>query len=501
MGRAGELGVSAPRLSERTLRSAGAGVALPEYPREAVGVGVVHFGPGAFHRAHQAFYFDRLLRSDRRWGVSAVALRSRGVRDALAPQDWLYALAELGEDSRVSVIGALREVLLASEHAAEIFRRLEATDTRLVTLTVTEKGYCLDPEGRLDLHHPDIAHDLRAPREPRSLIGWLAEALRRRRAGGVAPFTILSCDNLADNGPTLRAAVTDFAGRLDAGLAAWIRDTVAFPRTMVDSITPASDESLRRRIEAAAGLEDAWPVQREAFTQWVIERSAQLPQADWEGAGVTLATDVASYDRAKLRLVNGAHSTLAYLGLLRGHQTVREAMTDAPLARFLERLMREDIAPGLEPSFGAGTAHYIDAILRRFHNPQLRHLLAQIAWDGSKKLPIRLVPSVEEALGAGRPLARLAVPLAAWMRFIARQARCGVPLVDPDADRLVAIGRAAIGEAQADVPRFLGLEHVFPRELASCERFGTAVAAAYRALDDPAAAFETQGLGASSGAA
>jgi fructuronate reductase len=498
--------MSAPRLSERTLRAARAGVVLPGYPREAAHIGVVHFGPGAFHRAHQAFYFDRLLRSDRRWGICAVSLRSAAVRDALAPQDWLYALAELGTKPRTSVIGALREVLVASEHAETVFSRLESPGTRLVTLTVTEKGYCLDSGARLDRSHPQIAHDLGSPRSPHSAIGWLAEALRRRRARGIAPFVVLCCDNLPDNGPTLKGAVTDFARESDAELAAWIRGEVAFPRTMVDSITPASDEPLRRRIEEQTGLADAWPVQREAFTQWVIERSPQLPEADWEAAGITVAADVESYDRAKLRLVNGAHSTLAYLGLLRGRETVQEAMADAPLARFVERLMREDIAPSLaQPSSAAAAAGaaqlstaavagYIDAILCRFRNPGLRHLLAQIAWDGSKKLPIRLIATAEEAMQAGRPIGRLAMPLAAWMRFVVRQAQRRVPIVDPSADRLQQIGRACGGDAHLDVPQFLALDGVFPPSLTARQPFAAAVQAAYAALSDPLAAVDPDAL-------
>jgi fructuronate reductase len=487
--------VTSPRLSERNLRTVRPGVAPPEYPRRAVHVGVVHFGAGAFHRAHQAFYFDRLLRSDRRWGISAVSLRSSRVREALRPQDWLYTLVELGEESRVSIIGALREVLVASEQRDAIFSRLEAPDTRLVTVTVTEKGYCLDSNAQLAWNHPEIAHDLASPREPRSLIGWIAEALRRRRSRGVAPFAVVSCDNLPDNGPTLRKGVIDFVARSgersDQDLAAWIRGEVAFPRTMVDSITPASDESLRRRIEKATGLEDAWPVQREAFTQWVIERSTQLPDAEWEAAGVTIATDVESYGRAKLRLVNGAHSTLAYVGLLRGHQTVSEAMSDAPLARFVERMMREDIAPCLTEPASAAMAHYIDSILLRFRNPELRHLLSQVAWDGSKKLPVRLIPTVQEALKAGRPIVRLAVPLAGWMRFIVRQAKNGVPIEDPSAARLEEIGRACTGEARADVARLGRLEEVFPPELTACAGFMAAIASAYQSLGDPAAAFES----------
>jgi fructuronate reductase len=475
------------RLSDSTLQTIRSGTAVPRYARASSAVGIVHFGPGAFHRAHQAYYVDRLLENDPRWAISAVSLQSRTARDALAPQDFLYTLAELGAGAPMRVISALREILVAPEEPAAVLARLSAPSTRIVTITVTEKGYCLDASARLDVRHPDIAHDLEHAAAPRTLIGWLTEGLRQRRTRGIEPFAIVSCDNLPDNGPTLRAAVSTFAAHADADLARWIEGEVAFPRTMVDSITPATDDDLRRRVAEATGLEDAWPVQREAFTQWVVEDLPPVRVADWSAAGVTLTSDVGLYDRAKLRLVNGAHSTLAYLGLLRGHETVAEAMADGPLSAFVERLMRLDIVPSLRGSPEQDLGSYVDAVLERFRNPHLRHRLAQIAWDGSQKLPVRLLGTLQEAQRAGRPLHRLVLPIAAWMRFVARQSKSGIAIVDPHADRLDTIGRASSGEAESDLERFVS-GGLLPRSLFGTGPLREALVRAYDSLRAPDAA-------------
>src|SRR5688500_12570349 len=223
---------------------------------------------------------------------------------------------------------------------------------------------------------------------------------------------------------------------------------------MGDSITPATDDALRKRSRELTGLIDEWPIQREPLRQWVIEDLPAMRDADWVSVGVTLAKDVSVYDRAKLRLLNGPHSTLAYIGLLRGHESVADAMRDEQLAQFVELLMTEDLAPSLGATPDFDVEHYISAVLARFRNPGIRHLLSQIAWDGSKKLPVRIVVTIAEALRAGRPLHRLALPLAAWMRFIARQSKAGVAIIDPDAARLASVGSACTGDAAADVARF-----------------------------------------------
>ena len=434
------------------------------HPRTALTTGIVHFGPGAFHRAHQAEYIDRLLASDPRWGIAAVSLRSAGTIDGLKAQDGRYTLAILDSEPSFRTIGAHRQFFGPGEGAA-VRALLAEPNVKLVTTTVTEKGYCLGGDGSLDFAHPDIVHDLADPAQPVSIVGWLVLGLADRRASAMAPFTPLCCDNMVSNGRKLGRAVAAFARRLDPALADWIEAEVRFPDTMVDSITPATDDALRARVAEATGWADAIPVSREAYSAWIVEDILPDDAPDLASAGVTMAPDVGAWERAKLRILNGAHSTLAYLGLLIGHETVADAMNDPALAAFVERLMREDIIPSLHPS-PLDLPAYAGAILQRFRNPAIRHRLSQIAWDGTQKLPYRLVDPIGEALEEGRSVARLAVPLAAWMLFVERQARAGVEIVDPLGGQLAAIGRredAAEG--------LLALRQVFAARVAENERF------------------------------
>ncbi|MEP7243044.1 MAG: mannitol dehydrogenase family protein [Gammaproteobacteria bacterium] len=466
-------------LSASALERLPTAIARPAYDRSVVDIGIVHFGPGAFHRAHQAWFFESLLAHDPRWGISAISLRSKDVRDALRPQDNLYTLAVHDESLSHQVIGAIKEVLVAPESPEAVLQRLCAGTTHVVTFTVTEKGYCLGADGALDITHPDIRKDLRNPRAPGSVVGFLTEALRRRRDAGLHPFTAISCDNLVDNGAKLARATAQFAAACDVDLAKWIEREVTFPRTMVDSITPATTDALKESVTHALGVRDRWPVQREAFVQWVIEDGFKHTVPDWARAGVTLTNDVAGYERAKLRLLNGAHSTLAYMGLLEGHSTVYEAMCDEPLHRFVKTLMTQDILPSLPAPRGLDLPRYIDSILKRFRNPTMHHALAQIACDGSQKLPFRLLGVIREALVAGRSIDRLCVPLAAWMRFVLRAARAGERVNDPLAQQLLDIGCACEGRGATDIPRFLTLHSVFPADLRTEMRFSQALARGY----------------------
>jgi fructuronate reductase len=469
-----------PRLSNKTLRDLAPGIARPAYDRAALAPGIVHFGPGAFQRAHLASFIDRLLPADPRWGIVGVALRTGAAAADLKAQDHLYTLAELDVPARYRVLGALVDTTVASADPARAFAHLLHPAARLITITVTEKGYCLDAAGALDLNHPDIAHDLANPAAPRSLIGWLAEGLARRHARALPPPVVMSCDNLAANGPKLQAAVLAFARERGRGdLAAWIESAVRFPATMVDSITPASDEALRARVAAATGLVDLAPVQRESFAQWVIADDLGPDAPDLASAGAQLAFDVHAYEQAKLRLLNGAHSALAYLGLAFGHATVGEAMGDAMLAGFVERLMREDTAATLRPARGLDIPDYIGALLRRLRNPAVAHRLAQIAADGSLKLPYRFLEPIADLLAAGRSIDRPSVAVAAWMRFVVETARRGEVLNDPMADTLVRTAAQCTGDAAADVPRFLALTQIFPRALANEPRFAAALVRAY----------------------
>lgn len=468
------------RLQDKSLPQLPASVSTPRYDRRRTATGIVHLGPGAFHRAHQAWYVERLLAQDPRWGICGVSLRSRDVRDALAEQDYLYTLVVRAERISYQVIGAIREILVAPEDPETVLQRLSASTTHIVTITVTEKGYCLAGDGALDLAHPSIQHDLHSPRAPSTVVGFLVEALRRRREARLPPFTVISCDNLADNGVRIGRATAQFAHELDATLARWIESEVAFPRTMVDSITPATTLEVKRHVEEALGVRDRWPVQREAFVQWVLERDPRCHVApDWESAGVTLTTDVGGYERAKLRLLNGAHSTLAYAGLLAGYTTVAEAMGDAQLHQLIEALMVDDIQPTLSAPPELDLRAYIRAILERFGNKNMHHALAQIAMDGTQKLPIRILGTIRDALHAGRPIDRLCIPMAAWMHFVRRAALGGEALNDPLAPRLSEIGKACTGQGSADVPRFLALETMFAADLRSDARFTGALIRAY----------------------
>lgn len=466
------------QLNLSALSSLSAAVTGPAYDPAAVEVGVVHFGPGAFFRAHQAAYIDALLTSDPRWGICGVSLHSAGVRDALISQEGLYTLAVLDEEISYRVIGALREVLVAPENREAVFERLTRPEVRVVTSTVTEKGYCLASDFTLDVSHPDIAHDLAHPQAPKSFIGYVVEGLRRRKQNGQTPFTLIPCDNLPDNGKRLKAAVVALAAQQDAALADWVAAHLTCPCTMVDSITPATDDALRTRVREATGLADNWPIQREAFTQWVIEAHDCEGGPDWARVGVTLTDNVPAFERAKLRLLNGPHSSLAYIGSLKGYETVYDAMQDAELAGFVRALMLEDIAPLLAAPAGMDLPGYCEAILKRFSNPAIRHLLSQIAWDGSQKLPIRILSSLNEALDQGRDIRRFCLPLAAWMRFIVGKTRRGEAITDPRADKLAAIARVC-DDSAADLDRFLGLEEVFAPSLSANAAFREAMQAAY----------------------
>jgi fructuronate reductase len=446
----------------------------PAY-RERLATGIVHFGPGAFHRAHQAHYIDRLLNDDPQWGIAAVSLRSAGTVEGLRQQDGLYTLAILDAEPSYRTIGAHNRFVGPGQSAA-VRALLQDPGVRIVTSTVTEKGYCLAGDGSLDFNHPDIVHDVGSPDDPVSIVGWLALGLRERRDAGTAPFTPICCDNMVSNGKKLGRAVAAFTERLDQELSRWIKGEVRFPDTMVDSITPATDDRLRALVTDATGFADKIPVSREAFAQWVIEDVLPQSAPDLASAGVVLAKDVGAWERAKLRILNGAHSSLAYIGILLGHETVADAMDDPRLAAFIERLVRDDIIASLEPS-PIDLQGYAGAIFQRFRNPAIHHKLSQIAWDGSQKLPYRLLDTVGDALQAGRPVERLAIPIAAWMLFIEQRAAEGGEIVDPLADELV---RAT--QAEDPVSAFLSLQRVFAEPVGAHERFRSAVTKSWQRM-------------------
>ena len=471
------------RLSEVALPALPAAVARPGYDRDAVAPGIIHLGLGAFHRAHQAVMTETVLQSGARdWGIVAASLRSPGTRDALAPQDGLYAVAEReNEAERLQVVGALCGLHVAPEDPEALLRAMADPRARIVSLTVTEKGNCHDPAtGALDEAHPDIRHDLAHPGRPRSAPGFIVEALRRRREAGVPPFTVLSCDNLPTNGHTVGGIIARLGALRDPSLGAWITGEVAFPSTMVDRIVPASTAEDRTRVAAALGVEDAWPVMCEGFSQWVVEDDFPTGRPAWEIAGAAFATDIAPFELMKLRMLNGAHSALAYLGSLAGHETVAAAAADPAFVRFLQGFWRE-VAPSVPAPPGTDLGDYAARLLARFRNRALRHRLGQIAMDGSQKLPQRLLGPVREGLAVGRPIPHLILAVAGWMRHVASIDERGatVEVCDPLLAELRAACAPGLAEPRVLARSLLGVTAVFgddlPRERTFARRLEDAL--------------------------
>lgn len=479
-------------LCERNLPRLAASVAKPSYYRNRVSTGIVHLGIGAFHRAHQAVYTDDVLKAgDDSWGIVGVSLRSADTRDALAPQDGLYTLAiRDGDGEKLRVIGSIAKVLVAPEDSEAVLKVMSDPAVRIVSLTVTEKGYCYSPAtATLDETHPDIVHDLQSRTSPRSAPGFIVEALRRRRAAGIAPFTLLSCDNLPANGETLQRVVTRFATLCDPELAAYIGDHVAFPSTMVDRIVPATTDSDRDAIAKATGLEDQWPVMTEPFSQWVVEDHFPSGRPAWEKFGVTFVKDVSAFELTKLRLLNGSHSTLAYLGYLAGHETVSDTMLAEGFAPLIEALMDRDVTPTLPELPGFNLAAYKGQLRDRFRNPALKHRTWQIAMDGSQKLPQRLLNTIRVRLEHKQPFPHLALGVAGWMRYATGIDEKGGPIDvrDPLRDE---IQTRIVGKTNAIsiVDAYLSLKGIFGSDLPANEEFRQAVSAALQQILEKGAA-------------
>lgn len=478
-------------LSNQALASLNGKLPLPAYrlAEHKPKIGIVHLGPGAFFRGHQAWYTEQALQFGGDWAISAVSMRSPDVSQALTPQDGLYTLAVLDAVQSYQVIGSVQEVLIASEQYPQVLARLTAASTKYVTMTITEKGYCLNGSGQLDLTHTQIQQDLTGNQQPVTAIGLLFTALAARFQANIAPFCVISCDNLTDNGHKLRSALIAYAEQKDPTIANWLSQQLISPCTMVDSITPATDDAIKAQVAEVLGVADNWPIKREAFVQWVIEDILPADRPAWQQAGVIYAQDVSAFEKAKLRLLNAPHSTLAYVGSLLGYETVFDAMQDKALTQFIQQMIGDELMPSFTPPAELDVQQYSNDILARFRNPAIRHLLAQIAWDGSQKLPMRVLPAIRDNLAAGKPVDKLAFAIAAWCRFIVKRYKDNEKLVDPLAEPLLAVAAQCTGQADTDVALFLAVDAVFPAELSLNKTFFPAVRAAYQQLvTGPAAA-------------
>lgn len=482
------------RLTRATLAATTlpASVTPPALDPESLTVGIVHFGLGAFHRAHQAVYTEEAAAAagESRWGILGVTGRTDTVVRQLQPQDGLYGvLTRDAHNSSLRLVGSVHDVAWPGDRSGDVVAAVAASTTHLATLTLTEQGYSLAPGGGLDHQDPGVVHDRTlisrelagdSPGEAsHTPLGLLTRGLARRYRTGALPFSVVCCDNLADNGLVVRGLVLALSDNLDAGFVSWLRTSVAFPSTMVDRITPATTPDDREAALEMLGLRDDGLVVAESFAQWVIEDSFASDRPAWELAGAILTHDVAPYETMKLRVLNTTHLLLAWTGLLCGYGTIAQAVADPRLRELARNVIDRDILPTLKAPEGIELGAYRDSVLERFANPALAHATAQVGSNGSSKLPNRVVGTIVDRLSAGVVPHELAFMLAAWIAVIAASVKPGGPeLDDPVADEL----RARVGAPDAlrndprpAVRRVLGFEAIFPPAIREHAGFETAV--------------------------
>ncbi|GAA3874235.1 mannitol dehydrogenase family protein [Celeribacter arenosi] len=463
---------------------------LPRLTRSSApkpALGVVHLGLGAFYRAHGAIYLAEVMaKGGGDWGITGVSLKSPTQAERLKPQDCVYTALELAPDGpKVHHVEIIRDVLVAPENPAAVLATMADPQVKLVTLTVTEKGYCHNPAtGKLNRDHPDIVADLANPDAPASALGFITRALAIRRAAGTPPFTVLTCDNLPDNGHVLRGVTLELATLIDSDLATWISENTHFPASMVDRIVPATKPEDIETVGKLTGHYDASPVMMEPFRQWVVEDDfAPGTRPPLDTVGVEMVARVTPYEDMKLRCLNGTHSSLAYLGYLGGLKTIAETVAHPAYATFVKSLWRYEIIPGLTPPPGVDLRAYVNALFTRYENPVIRHLTWQIAMDGSQKLPQRILFQLEEGFAQGRKLPGLTLAVAAWMRYVSGTDLDGNPIDvrDPMAERLKTLSDAA--DTPADKVRaLLTVAEVFSPALRDNAKFTSDLIAAYEGL-------------------
>ncbi|GAA4399512.1 mannitol dehydrogenase family protein [Fodinibacter luteus] len=461
-------------------------VSTPSYDRGAAAVGIVHFGFGNFHRSHVAMYVDRLMESGHGldWGICGVGVlpQDSAMRDAMRAQDCLFTLVLRHPDGSLEprVVGSVLEYLYGPDDAAAIHERLLDPAVRIASLTVTEGGYLKNPAtGEFDAEHPSVVHDLAHPENPGTAFAYLVEGLRRRREAGLAPFTVLSCDNLQGNGDYARKAVVGFARLRDPDLAAWIDTEVAFPNCMVDRITPSTTDDDRAALAREFGVEDQWPVPAEPFTQWIVEDEFPTGRPALESVDVQFVEDVKPYELMKLRLLNASHQALAYFGAPLGYSLVDETMRDTRIRTYLERYMADEAAPTLGELPGIDLEAYMATLLERFSNPRMRDTLVRLATDGSNRMPTFTLPAVRDNLDAGRPVTLGAAMVAAWAQYWALIGRGEItPPEVPDDVHTAAMTTAAL---DPDPEAFVRIALLFG-DLAERRTFVDAYLAARRSL-------------------
>src|SRR5579872_328406 len=454
----------AVKLSNAVLTKLDRKVATPKYDRSRLRAGLVHFGVGNFHRAHQAVYLDDLFGAgrDHDWAIIGAGVREADaiVRDKLRQQDWLTTIVEQeAAHTKARVIGPHVDFVPPGDVAA-LLDVLARPQIRIVSMTITEGGYYISPATQeFDAAHPDIVADAEHIAAPKTVFGLMVAGLARRRAAGIAPFTVMSCDNIPGNGHVSENAVAGLAALFDADLARWIRDHVAFPNSMVDRITPATSDRERATLRDQYGVEDNWPVFCEEFRQWVLEDKFPAGRPALETAGATFVADVAPFELMKIRILNGGHAAIAYPAALLDIHFVHEAMADGQIAAFLDRLTAQEILPVVPPPPGVDLAEYKALIARRFANPKIEDTISRLCFDGSNRQPKFILPTVMDRLKGGAGIKGLALASALWCRYCYGETESGKKTApnDPSWTRL----QQAAQQARDNPLAFLAMRDIF----------------------------------------
>lgn len=464
------------KLNRRNLDNLTPKVAKPTYLDSDTQHGIAHFGVGGFHRAHQAFYTDALMDQGRDldWSICGIGLRpeDRKVRDDLAGQDYLYTLFELGDsdDTQSRIIGSISNMLLAEDNIQAVIDKLASPHIRIVSLTITEGGYCIDDStGEFMAQLPQIQQDLAQPHAPRTVFGVLCAALAQRRANHTPAFTVMSCDNLPHNGNVARKALLAFAALSNPDLRDWIAANVSFPNAMVDRITPMTSNAHRLQLHDQLGIDDAWPVVCEPFIQWVLEDKFSNGRPAWEAVGVQLTDDVTPYEEMKIKLLNGSHLALTYLGFLKGYRFVHDTMNDPLFVAYMRAYMDKDVTPQLAPVPGIDLTTYKNTLVQRFSNQAIADQLERVCSDGSSKFPKFTVPTINRLIADGAELKRAALVVAAWALYLKGVDENGQTYAIPDPR--AEFCQALVADDELIVQRLLGVEEIFGTAIAQSAEF------------------------------
>jgi len=463
------------RLNQNTLNQLPASVIRPQYSRDKIKPGIVHLGIGAFHRAHQAVYTEAVVNQfGGDWGIIGCSLRSPAVRDQLAPQDNYYTVIERSNaGEKIQLMGVVKDTVVGPENPQALIDLMASPEIKIISMTITEKGYCHDPAtGNLNQQHPDIQQDLHNLQQPKSAIGFLVAALQKRFNTNKAAVTLLSCDNLPNNGEVLEKVILQFAQHISAELTHWIEKNVTFPCTMIDRIVPATTEDDKIEIEKILGLRDEGLVLCEPFSQWVIENKFASDRPAWEKVGALLVDDVRIFEKIKLRLLNGAHSLMAYTGYLAGFEYIYQVMQQPAFVNMVTAYMAKDAGTSIEAPAGFDIEAYKKQLRERFSNRALKHRTWQIAMDGSQKIPQRILETLREQLAKNGDISIVCLALAAWIRYVSGVDESGnaIDVRDPLATQLREVYDANKGSAESLAKAFFAITAIFGDDLKYSDR-------------------------------